>query len=96
MKVLVFPSSYIGKVEVARTRAYHAPNYLSQEATRNELRFTFSFIKKPKGSSSIDPAWELAHTFMHKHKFMLVVKQKQIGGHKFVIGNALGVNLLIR
>ncbi len=96
MKVLVFPSPYIGKVEVVRTHVYHAPNYFFQEATRNELRFVFSTIKEPQGSSSINPAWELAHTFMHKHKFMLVVKQKQMGGHKFVMGDALGADLLIR
>jgi hypothetical protein len=93
---LVFPSPYIGKVEVVKTHVYHAPNYFSQEATRNKSGFVLSTIKKPQGSSSINHAWELAHKLMHKHKFMLIVKQKQIRGHKFVIGDALGVDLFIK
>jgi hypothetical protein len=96
VKVLVFPSPCIGKVEVVRTHAYHAPNYFFQEVTKNKLGFVPSTIKEPQGSSSINLVGELAHTFTHKHKFMLVVKQKQIRGHKFVISDALGVKLSIR
>ncbi len=96
MKVLVFPSPYIGKVEVVKTHLYHAPNYFSQDVTKNKLGFVLLAIKEPQGSSFINLAWELAHTFTHKHKFMLIVKHKQIGGHKFIIGDALGVDLLIR
>ncbi len=36
------------------------------------------------------------HIHSRKHKFMLGVRQKQIGGRKLVIGDASNVNLLIR